>query len=48
MTQKDLFIYHILCARTTLYPGKTIEEVDLIIKQKLNNEKENSKCNFKQ
>jgi hypothetical protein len=47
MKQEDLFIYHTLCARATLYPGKTIEKVDLIIKQKLNHEKENSKYNFK-
>jgi hypothetical protein len=27
----DTFRYHVLCARATLYPGKTIEEVNTIL-----------------
>lgn len=31
MSSDETFRYHVLCARATLYPGKTIEEVNKII-----------------
>lgn len=31
---KELIKYHEICARATLYPGKTIEEVEAILKTK--------------
>jgi len=35
MNEKDSYRYHTMCARATLYPNKTIEEVNTIIEDTL-------------
>jgi hypothetical protein len=35
--EKELIKYHELCAKATLYPGKTIEEIKKILNKKWNN-----------
>jgi hypothetical protein len=37
---KELFRYHTMSARATLYPNKTIEEVSAIIEETINNWKD--------
>jgi hypothetical protein len=39
MSNEDLYRYHTMCARATLYPNKTIEEVNAIIEDTLNKKK---------
>lgn len=35
MSSKETYRYHTMCARATLYPNKTIEEVSAIIEETL-------------
>ena len=37
ISEEDSYRYNIMCARATLYPNKSIEEVKMIIEDTLNN-----------